>query len=232
MIWIDPDRPGQLFDSHPLWSRSRPAPVRFRRADYGDLRDRPLGEQVRDDLVDAVGHRPAGAVRMLSQPRVWGWLFNPITVYLAWDLDGDDPVGAVAEVTNTPWKERHRYPVALRPDGNGLRSDFPKQLHVSPFLDERYDYVMRLASDAADRALVLELDVVAEDGHPTVETRLEVERRPAERANLSRFLVRNPGSTHRVSAGIHVQAARLWAKGVPFVTHPGKRGERLPQETR
>ncbi len=76
-IWIDPDHPGELFGAHPLWSSRRPAPVRFRRRDYLDGTDAPLGDAVRRALTPALGREPAGPLRMLTQPRTWGWLFNP-----------------------------------------------------------------------------------------------------------------------------------------------------------
>ena len=103
-----PDDPAALCPHHPLWSATRMSPARFRRRDYGDARTGSLGERVRDELAPLLGRRPAGEVRMLTQVRRWGWLFNPITVYLVWDADPQLPVGAVLEVTNTPWKERHR----------------------------------------------------------------------------------------------------------------------------
>lgn len=188
-VWIDPDNPDELFGAHPLWSSHRPAPVRFRRRDYLDGTDTPLGHAVRQALTPAVGHRPAGPLRMLTQPRTWGWLFNPITIYLAWDSPPDDtppdgpgpggaadgPVAALLEVTNTPWKERHLYPVALTPTEGGERYEatFDKTLHVSPFLDEDHRYHLTVAAapgrarpgrHSAERRLTVTLDVLAPDG--------------------------------------------------------------------
>ncbi len=184
-VWIDPDHPDALFGAHPLWSSRRPAPVRFRRRDYLDGSDAPLGDAVRHALTPALGYRPAGPLRMLTQPRTWGWLFNPITAYLVWDPPGDErpdapggersgPVAALLEVTNTPWKERQLYPVALRPSGDGGRYEatFDKSLHVSPFLGEDHRYHLTVASApgrarpgaaAGERRVTLTLDVLAGD---------------------------------------------------------------------
>ena len=135
-VWIDPDDPGPLFDQHRLWSDRHPAPARFRRRDLLDGDDRPLGPAIRRRLADGLDRVFAGPLRTLTQPRIWGWLFNPITVHLAWHDEGDPaPAAALLEVTNTPWKERHCYPVALQPSADGLRARFAKELHVSPFLD-------------------------------------------------------------------------------------------------
>jgi uncharacterized protein len=228
-VWLDPDAPYDLC-RHPLWSSTHAAPARFRSADYGNGSATSLATQVRDDLASSTGRRPEGSVRMLTQVRRWGWLFNPITLYLAWDLSSDDPVGAVLEVTNTPWKERHRYAVALDAATGNAGSRFtarvPKVLHVSPFLDERYDYAITLASDDATGAGNIEfsIDVVTPGTNDVVvTTRLCVNRRPATRRALGASLRHNVAPTHLVSAGIHRQAVHLWAKRVPFVAHPRKR---------
>jgi uncharacterized protein len=221
-VWLDPDRPDDLCRSHPLWSSTRPSPARFRRHDYGLRVDGSLADSVRDDLASVLGERPAGSVRMLTQVRRCGWLFNPITVYLAWTDDECDPAGAVLEVTNTPWKERVRYPVPLWREGQWLIASTDKVLHVSPFLDESHRYDLRLRGD--DGHIEFGLDVVP-DGmeDPIVVTGLTVERVPATRSALTRALFRPALSTHRVSWGIHWQALRLWLKRVPFVPHPRKR---------
>lgn len=229
-VWFDPDHPDELCRAHPLWSARRPAPARFRRRDYGATPSRSLAEAARDDLAAVLGRRPAGPVRMLTQIRCWGWLFNPITVYVVWDEPGDaagpaDPVAAVLEVTNTPWKERHRYAIALRREGDALVATTDKRLHVSPFLDEHHRYDVRVRADGA--SLELAIDVVPRAGdEPVVETRLAVVRRSPDRAVLSAALRRPVAPTHRVSVGIHWQALRLWLRRVPFVPHPTKREAR------
>jgi DUF1365 family protein len=227
-VWLDPDDPGALCDAHPLWSARHVAPARFRRSDYGTDVAGSLADAARHEVTPLLGRTPRGEVRQLTQVRRWGWLFNPITVYVVWDADPDVPTGAVLEVTNTPWKERHRYPVGLAaPDDHGwMAGSVAKQLHVSPFLDEEYRYDLRLRG--TDEEIELQLDVVRrDDSLPTVTTTMSVERRPATRTNLGASLRHNPLPTHRVSAGIHAQALRLWRKGVPFVAHPTKR-EAMP----
>lgn len=224
-VWLDPDAPEDLCCHHPLWSSTRPAPARFRRADYGDGSPGSLADQVRNDLETAVGHRPEGPVRMLTQIRRWGWLFNPITVFLAWDSEAGPPVGAVLEVTNTPWKERHRYPVALAKRTDGFTARMPKALHVSPFLDEAFEYELTIRhEEGTPPVLDLAIDVVPHGGgRPVLATGVRLAALPAERRVMTRTLATRFAPTQRVSARIHIQAARLWAKGVPFVAHPRKR---------
>ena len=184
----------------------------------------PLGSAVREALNPVLGRTPSGPVRMLSQVRRWGWLFNPITVFFVWDAPQNGakrsqaPVGVVLEVTNTPWKERQHYPVELHPDGDTLLARFDKTLHVSPFLGLDYEY--RLCVENRDDAIALGIDVVAPAGDTIVFTKLNLQRRDATPRLLGQSLRSNMFPTHRVSAGIHSQATRLWAKRVPFVSHP------------
>ena len=224
LVWLDPDDPAALCRHHPLWSAARTAPVRFRRRDYGAEPTGSLAAAARRDLAGVLGGEPAGEVRMLTQLRRWGWLFNPITVFVAWHVDPDRPAGLVLEVTNTPWKERHRYPVTLTgPDGDGwMTGTTDKRLHVSPFLDESYRYDVALRAIGDEITLRIDVADVMSDA-VTLETAMTVERRPATRRALAAAMRRNPAPTHRVSLGIHAQALRLWRKRVPFVVHPSKR---------
>lgn len=227
MVWFDPDRPEDLFGQHPLWSSRRPAPVRFRPVDYGvEGSGDSLALQARRDVAPVVAEAPVGPVRMLTQPRSYGWLFNPLTLYFVWGADAtSDPIGVVAEVTNTPWKERHRYAV---PFGPALGNSFEKVMHVSPFLGTGMEYVLNVVAEGARLRVavdVVESEPVSDPDVPTdippvLRTLLDLERQPATGRVLSTAMIRHPFPTHRVSGAIHVEAARLWRKGVPFVAHP------------
>jgi DUF1365 family protein len=225
-VWLDPDHPETLCGPHPLWSERRIAVARFRSTDYGDGSKLALGEQVRAALTPLLGRRPTGQIRMLTQIRRWGWLFNPITAYVVWDEAR--PCAAVLEVTNTPWKERTVYPLELAADGDPGACRFVgstrKTMHVSPFLDEAFDYAIALAFPAPDR-IELSIDVMPLGGEatsPIVSTHLAVRRQPVSRRVLTRTLL-TPAPTHRVTFGIHWHALRLAIKRVPFVPHPKRR---------
>ncbi|MCP3856381.1 MAG: DUF1365 domain-containing protein [Actinomycetia bacterium] len=230
-VWLDPDDPDELCALHPAWSARHPAPVRFRRRDYGADPRGSLADAARDDLASVLGYRPGGPVRMLSQLRRWGWLFNPITFFFVWD-DSDEatPVGVVLEVTNTPWKERTRYPLGLGRSGTRLGSKFDKSMHVSPFLGMDHQY--RLSLEDRDDRIAIDIDVLDPDDRLVLHTALRLDRRVATRSGLGRSLREDPVPTHRVSLGIHAQAARLSAKGVSFIAHPRRRKPSTPVPSR
>jgi len=225
-VWIDPDDPAQLCDLHPAWSHRRAAPARFRRSDYGEQPTGSLARAAQRDLSQVLGRMPQGPVRMLTQMRRLGWVFSPITLYFVWDRPSDSaptalpPIGLVLEVTNTPWKERTRYPLPLNQCDGCLTAEFDKQMHVSPFLGMNHRY--RLVVQDRDDMVATDIDVVDPSGRTLLHTKLRLQRREATRQLLGKSLLSEPFSTLRVTAGIHSQAARLWAKRVPIIDHPAK----------
>jgi hypothetical protein len=205
------DEVEQVMALHPLWSDRWAAPVHFKRSDFlGDPGSR-IETSARELVEERLGTCPSGPVAMLANLRTWGWLFNPISLYYLWREDG--AVGAVvAEVENTPWHERHAYVL-----GAPGRHRFAKVMHVSPFLPMELTY--ELAYSEPGRSLAVRLDV--QDGSERLlGVTMSLRRQTLDRDALSRLLWHHRAPTHRVSAGIYAQAARLWRMGAPFHAHP------------
>lgn len=209
---------------HPMWSGRRPAPVWFRRKDFLGDPTVPLDHAVRDLVAERSGIRPTGRVALLANLRTWGWLFNPISLYFCTGPDGDTVEALVAEVENTPWHDRWSYVV----DGPG-RHRFSKKMHVSPFLPMGVDYEMSYT--APGETLVVRFVVIREHEH-LLRATLALRRRSLDRKALGRIVWAYPGTTHRVSAGIYAQAARLKLLGAPFHSHPSISAQRSPRTRR
>jgi DUF1365 family protein len=194
--------PGVL-DRVTLWSARRPAPAWFRSADFMSA-----GEAL--DAVEAqTGVRPRGPVRLLTSVRTFGHLFNPISIYYCFDPAGEHVEALAAEVTNTPWGERHVYACG------GLAGHFDKRFHVSPFLGMETDY--RLRASAPGERLQLHVDSTR-DGRSQFDATLSLRRRELGPGPLFRY----PLQSVRVVAGIYAQAARLKLKGAPYHPHPAR----------
>lgn len=228
LLYLDLDELEQVFAGRWLWSCRRFAPAWFRRDDYLAPTDKPLDHAVRNEVLRLTGRRPDGPIRLLTQLRTWGWLANPVSFYYCFRRDGQlDAV--LAEITNTPWGERHCYAVAAGPagaaPGTTLRRGFAKQFHVSPFQPMELDYDWRL-SVPGERLRVRMANRFG--GQRFFDASLRLNRRPISGPALARALLRWPGMSVRVSVGIYWQALRLWWKGTPFHVHPRKRVEALP----
>ena len=209
-----------LLDPIPLWSARRPAPARYRRCDYlrGHGDGLPLGAAARELIAERTGRRPDGPVLMLSNPRYWGVGFNPVSFYFAYD--GDGAVAAmIAEVTNTPWRERRCY--VLEAGAGGLRGEFAKRLHVSPFMpmEQTYEWV---ASEPGERISV-SIANRDERGRSVFTAGLALQRREMTASAMREILFRYPPMTASTIVRIYLNAARLKLKGAPYFSPPTDR---------
>ncbi|MGB2710882.1 MAG: DUF1365 domain-containing protein, partial [Conexibacter sp.] len=196
LMYLDLGELPQLFDDHPLWSARRPALAWFRRADYlGDPRV-PLDEAVRELVQERLGVRPTGPVRMLAHLRYLGHCFNPVAFYWCFAPDGERVEAVVAEVTNTPWGERHAYVAAGGgKDEHVLESRHAKALHVSPFMPMEMEYRWRVSTPGERIAVAIES---RRAGRLVFDAQLALRRRAISRSALTRVLVRHPAMGLRV----------------------------------
>lgn len=190
---------------------ARPGVVRFRRADYlGDVR-LPLDRAVRDLAEERIGWRPSGPIRLLTHLRSFGHCFNPVSFYYCFGADGSQLEAVLAEVTNTPWGERHVYAI---PHGRGT---FTKALHVSPFLAMEHVYACRASVPGETLAVHIES---CQDGVRVFDATLTLRRRELTRGSLRSATLRYPLATMRVLALIYMHALALRLTGVPVLPHP------------
>jgi DUF1365 family protein len=196
----------------------RPGLVRFRRSDYlGDPRT-PLTDAVRGEVERQTGVRPDGPIRMLTHLRTYGHCFNPVSFYYCFDRSGGHLSHVLAEVTNTPWGERHPYVLSAGAAGEGpVRGDHPKQLHVSPFMGMEQKYTWRVSAPTE------RLEVHIESRHDeqvSFDATLAMRRRELTRGSLAAVTARYPAATLRVLALIYGHALALKLRGVAVHPHP------------
>jgi len=229
LMYLDLDELPGLFQGRWLWSASRPAFAWFRRADYMGAPRTALRDVVLDRVEQELGRRPAGAVRVLTHMRTLGYVFNPVTFYYCYD-EHEELEAIAAEITNTPWGERHTYVLDARhraADGQ-IRWRFPKVFHVSPFHGMDVDYEWRF--DGPTERLDVHMTSLA-GGRPVFHAGLACRRRAITGRNLALVLLRHPLLTARLHAAIYWQAARLFLKRAPFHAHPQKTSSRTKTST-
>jgi DUF1365 family protein len=162
--------------------------ARFRASDY----------LTADEARERAG--TTGAVRLLSTPRTFGVVFNPVSFYYC--FEGDSLATVLAEVTNTPWGERHVY-VA----GDGIA----KRLHVSPLMGMAQEYRFVAPEPGATLSVHIES---SEDGERAFDATLNLRRRPFSYRPLLR------GTALRTLPLIYAHATVTRLRGVPSHPHP------------
>lgn len=183
--------------------------------DHGAEDGSPLRPWI-ERLLAGSDIRVAGLhIFMLCFPRMFGYVFNPLTVYFC--FDGQNALRAIIyEVRNT-FGEKHPYIVAIDDEpapGALITHTRDKKFYVSPFIDMNMVYTFRLRIPGEKLSVMIREHAPA--GELLIAT-LTGERRPFSTGTLLWALMRYPLMSVKVFAAIHIEAWRLWRKGAKFV---------------
>ncbi len=234
MVYLDLQEMDSVFSQSPWWSCKHFSFAWFRRKDFFDGDSKTsLYDAVAKKVEDETGQRPKGPIRMLSNLRYFGFIINPITCYYCFDKTGQHVETVVAEVTNTPWKERCHYVLDFRRklDGRQPLSQkqdtlFQKNMHVSPF--QSMDLIYQWRGKTPSDQLFIHIDVLNSEklldhnqrGKPIFDATVMLKKQEITSSLLRQKIFSYPWMTAKVCLAIYWQALRLWIKKIPFYSHP------------
>ena len=204
--------------------------ARFRRADYIGQPEDSIEQSVKQKIAELGGTDPRqvqGEVFMLIHLRYFGFYFSPLNVYYL--RTAGEFRYLLAEVSNTPWNERHYYLQDLR-----QMQPHDKQFHVSPFNPMQQQYRWQIVPPDAGHgrcSIHLQCHTLQDPSRARVfDATVRLDRVELNRAELRRVLVTTPMQTLSVVSAIYWQALKLYLKGTPLHTHPRKL-RKLPDNT-
>lgn len=167
------------------------------------------------------------SVCVLTNPRTLNTIMNPLSVFYCYDKG--ELVGIIAEVTNTPWGERHHYFLVV---GNGegiectahapwqgdqLTFHFAKNFHVSPFYPMDLAYEMRFQQSEDNLLVIMQL---SKKSAPVFDAALQLSLQPLSEQLWRTAFLRKPWITLQIRTRIYFEALRLLLKRTPFFSHP------------
>lgn len=222
MAYLDLNSIDSAFKRSWLWNINGPALVSFMRKDYHGDEKVSLDESVRQTVFEKVGYKVKGPIRLLTHLRYLGYCFNPVSFYYCFDETDSEVDVIMAEVTNTPWDERHAYIIDERDKDGKVRNliaNFEKKLHVSPFwgMDHKYEWLFT----QPDEYLMVNMKNF-KDGDKVFDATLNMKRLPFTLTGILKQVARFPFITMVVVFRIHWQAFKLWVKRAPYFIHPDK----------
>jgi DUF1365 family protein len=220
--WLALDELPQVAAMSRWWSTRRWAPLQFRRSDYLRGSSGELADAVRAKMSELAQQTLSGRVFFLGNIRTFGLYFSPINCYFLQPDGAQGYTHMLAEVSNTPWNQRHYYLLDL---SQPLHHD--KAFHVSPFnpIDMQYQWRIRApAATTGGKPASIHLEAHRGDKHFAATVTLE--RVEMNSNNITRVLVRFPVNTLTTVLAIYWQALKLWLKRTPIYDHHNNHNKR------
>jgi DUF1365 family protein len=185
--------------------------------DHAGRINAPIKPQIEAKIREARISWDGGQIVLLTMPRLFNYVFNPLSVYFCYRTDATI-AALVYEVSNT-FGESHFYVLAPSPIGDGrLTQACAKNFFVSPFLENELTYEFTI-TPPGERAVVAM--VVRRGREVALTASFCGARRELSDANLLRAWLANPLMSFKVIAAIHWEAMKLWIKGVRYLGRSG-----------
>jgi uncharacterized protein len=211
-LFVDVDELGGLARRFRLFGYNRFNLFSIDDRDHGPGDGTPVAEHVWRIARATQTPRPVRRLFMFCYPRVLGYVFNPLTVYYGFDADGGLCL-TIYEVNNT-FGDRHSYAI---PANGKSRQTCDKELYVSPF--NKVEGFYRFTVEPPAEALHLGIALITPEG-PCLTAWFAGNRLPLTDGNLWRSFFSLPALPLRVLGGIHLEALRLWRKGLRLKRRP------------
>ncbi|WP_137222499.1 DUF1365 domain-containing protein [Shewanella sp. MEBiC00475] len=226
MMAIDLDEVEAITATTKLFSTDRFTPLKFKPSDYLNALDKQFADKlvlsdacIGDDAF-ALKQRVLATIKHLGasqtcdkvifsgQIRHFGFYFSPVNFYFCYHQD--EMVYMLAEVSNTPWNERHCYLVDI---ANSTHTD--KVFHVSPFMNLDMHYLWRITPPG--KHLKVTIENRNDDNRKLFDAGLVLKRQPITAKSMRNFMLHFPLMTGKIMLGIYWQALTLFVKRIPFV---------------
>ncbi|PKH07142.1 DUF1365 domain-containing protein [Moritella sp. Urea-trap-13] len=211
MLGLDLDELEDVIDQHWLLGKNWFNPIRFFEKDY--LKNDPgtLRQRINNKVAKLGGDWDGSRVLMLAQCRCLGIYFSPINLYYCFEQSGDCKY-MLAEVSNTPWNQRHYYLVDMQ--SSALT---PKEFHVSPFMTLDMQYRWRLTTPG--QKVKVNIDNIDLNDNKLFAVSMRLDKTKITTIELGKSWITLPFSVIKVLCLIYWQALKLVAKRIPFISY-------------
>ena len=217
LLALDLDEVQEGFKLGRIFSVEKWALLSFRHKDYLGGEGKLTRDKVWKKVTELGGENHHGKVVMLGQLRCFGIYFSPVNFYYC-HSDSGELQYLLAEVSNTPWGERHCYLV-----GSKQNTLTDKVFHVSPFMTEDMQYRWRFTP--LNPQLYLNIENLIDSDEKLFDATIAMKQQELTAKQLLKNLIFIPAMTLKTILGIHWEAVKLYLKGIPYVPYVKKQKE-------
>ena len=147
-----------------------------------------------------------------GQIRHFGIYFSPVNFFFCYHDNKAQYL--LAEVSNTPWNQRHCYLINLN-----HQMTTQKAFHVSPFMNMDMSYKWHIKPPTEKLNVCIE----SVNQERLFSAWLSLSRKELNKGSLTKMLLHFPFMTITIFTGIYWQALKLFLKGVSFVAYQSKK---------
>ena len=211
-LLIDLSELYQLENELTLFSYNKFNVLSFYDVDHGPRDGSSLVDWVKSNMTKNNIETEGIAIKLLCYPRIWGYVFNPLSVFFVYDKNSN-LVSILYEVKNT-FNEQHTYIFKLQKSEELIEHSCRKKFHVSPFIEMNCTYYFKIAKP--DEKISVYIDLYTDENKLLVALQEGIKVN-LNNKNLIKVFLSHPMMSFKIILAIHFEAFKLWIKGIKFV---------------
>ncbi len=215
----------QLDKSLPLFAYNRWAPIAFHDRDHGSRDGQALRPWAEAMMRDAGVEPDGGRIELLCYPRVFGYVFNPVSVYFC--RRRDETLAAILYEVHNTHGEQHTYALAVTDQRGVVKQSAEKAFYVSPFIGPSATYKFRIVPPKGSVSIAIRQEL---SGALLMAASFHGKHSPLTAMSIARHLCLFPFMTFKVVVAIHWEAAKMWRKGFKYFPHAPRSTAGEPRE--
>ena len=166
-------------------------------------------------------------IKLLCYPRIFGYVFNPLSIFFIYD-ENYHLISILYEVKNT-FGEQHTYVFKTKSNNNLIENSCNKKFHVSPFIEMNCKYFFRILNPKEKLSVIINQN---DDDGKLLYASQDGFKKELNTKNLIFSYISHPLMTFKIIGAIHIEALKIWLKGVKFVKKKIKIKNNITFETK
>ncbi len=220
-IYIDLENVNKISNKLFFFGYNKFSLISFNDIDHGPRDGSSVLKWIRSHLKEA-GFAGDGKIYLQCYPRVFGYVFNPLSVYFCYDK-ANNLEAVLYEVKNT-FKDQHSYLVSIENDSFIMKHFCNKKMFVSPF--NKMDHIYKFILKRPNKTFFLGI-IEKEKSDTILYATFKGYQKPLTDLYILLAIVKYPLMTIKVISAIHWEALILWIKGVPLAEKPNAKSKEI-----